>query len=109
MIRENLTSGSRYALMGITPNGNFRFQRRTSTSSNTSTLKSGSSSVPDSWVRLVRTGDTFSAYKSTTGSNWTLVRTDTITMAANIYFGLAVASGSTTLNTVSSTNVVAFP
>jgi hypothetical protein len=93
MIRETLTSGSKYALMGFSPGGNLRWQRRYNTSGGTSTGKGGYGSPPKLWVRVVRTGNTFYGYKSTDGSSWTQVASYNITMASNIYVGLAVASG----------------
>ena len=110
MIRESLTSGSRNAFMGITPNGSFRWQRRTNTGGNTFTSKSGSGTLPAVWVRVVRTGNRLSGYTSADGVNWTLVNSATISMASNIYIGLAVASGSTsTLGTATFTNITAVP
>lgn len=109
MIRENLTSGGRYALMGVTPAGAFRWQRRSSTGNGTSSTKAGSAILPNAWTRVVRSGNTFSGYKSSDGVNWTLVSSSTIGMATNIYVGLAVASGSTSnLNTSVFTNVAVF-
>ncbi len=110
MIRENLTGGSRYALMGMNANGQWRAQRRTATSGSTAISKSGQASPPAAWVRLVRSGDTLSSYKSSDGTNWTLVNSSTVTMASNIYLGLAVASGSSTvLNTSVFSNVTVVP
>lgn len=110
MIRETLTSGSRYALMGVAANGQFRSQRRVTTNGSTAINKAGQTSPPYSWVRLVRSGNTLSSYKSADGVNWTLVNSSTVTMAANIYVGLAVASGSSTvLNTSVFANVAVVP
>ena len=110
MIRETLTPGSRYAFIGISPGGTFRAQRRTSTSSSTASTVSSACAPPNVWVRLVRTGKTLYSYRSTDGTNWTLVSSNKITMATNIYFGLAVASGNTnTLNTSTFTNVTVVP
>ncbi len=110
MIRESLTSGSRYALMGLNANGQLRSQRRVTTSGSTAVNKSGQSSPPDTWVRLVRSGNTLSSYKSIDGVNWALVNSATVNMAANIYVGLAVASGSSTvLNTSTFANISVVP
>lgn len=100
MIRESLTAGSRYAMMGLSTSDVFRWQRRSNTSGGTSNTKSGTGTPPNAWARLVRTGNTFYGYKSTDGTNWTLVNSSTISMATNIYIGLAVSSGSSSnLNT----------
>jgi hypothetical protein len=110
MIRESLTSGSCYALLGISPSGTFRWQRRTNTNGGSGLTKSGSGTPPNVWTRLVRGGNTIYGYKSTDGVNWILVNSATITMAANIYVGLAVASGSTSsLSTGVFNNVTVVP
>jgi hypothetical protein len=110
MIRETLASGSKYAFMGVSPGGAFRWQRRSNTSGGTSSNKAGADTLPDAWVRVVRTGTTLSGYKSVDGVNWTLVNSASINMATNVYVGLAVASGSTnTLNTSTFTNLSIVP
>lgn len=96
MIRESLTAGSRYALMGYSPGSAMRWQRRNNTSSGTSSTKAGSAALPNAWVRIVRTGNSFCGYKSSDGAKWTLISSNSISMAPNIYIGLALASGSTT-------------
>jgi len=61
-------------------------------------------------VRLVRTGNTVVAYKSADGIAWTQVTSQNITMAVNIWIGLAVSSGSaSTLNTSQFDNVTVVP
>ena len=44
------------------------------------------------WVRLTRTGDLFTGAVSPDGANWTLIGTETISMPATVYVGLAVTS-----------------
>ena len=110
IIRETLTPGSEYAFMGISPGGTFRSQSRSSTSGSTVSTVSSGCAPPNVWARLVRAGNSLYSYQSTTGTNWTLVSSNSITMATNIYFGLAVASGSTnTLNTSTFTNLTVVP
>jgi hypothetical protein len=49
------------------------------------------------WLQINRSGSTFSSYVSSDGVNWVQVGTSqTISMAQNVYIGLAVNSGSTT-------------
>jgi len=94
MIREALTSNSKNVFMGISSASAYRWQRRISTGGNTSSATSGIGILPNIWVRLVRTGNSLTGYKSANGSNWTQVSSRTISMATNIYIGLAMASGS---------------
>jgi len=96
MIRESLTSGSRYAFMGISPATALRWQRRGNTSGGTSTSRGGNATPPNAWVRVVRAGNNLSGYSSVDGTTWALVNSCKITMAPNIFVGLAVASGSPT-------------
>jgi hypothetical protein len=59
------------------------------------------------WVKLVRSGSTFSSYASANGVNWVQVGTSrTISMAQNVYFGLAVsANNNSALATATFDNV----
>jgi len=62
--------------------------------------RAGTCTFPNCWVRLVRSGNTFSGYFSTDGVNWTLTGTTTLALPTTLYFGMAVASHSTTATTL---------
>ena len=96
MIRETLSPGATEAFIYFYPNQGY-FATRTSTGGNASTQNTGfDSSATPYWVKLVRSGSAFSAYISPNGSSWTQVgTTSTISMASNVYMGVAVSSGST--------------
>jgi regulation of enolase protein 1 (concanavalin A-like superfamily) len=98
MIREALTAGSRHASMFTSVSKGYAFQRRPETGG-LSVHTSGGSGAPPGWVRLVRTGDRFDAYRSADGVSWTAAGSDTIPMADTVYVGLAVTSHSTTATT----------
>ncbi len=92
MIRETLTGPSKHAMMVVTPGNGTAFQRRTSTGGS-SDHNAGSSVTAPYWVKLIRSGNTFSGYESPDGSAWTQVGSDvTISMATDVYVGLAVTS-----------------
>ncbi len=91
MIRESLASGSKHALMSVTPGNGLAFQQRTSTNGLSTHTSGGASGVP-AWVRLNRSGNTITAHRSSNGSTWTQVGTTTISMAAQVFIGLAVTS-----------------
>jgi phosphatidylserine/phosphatidylglycerophosphate/cardiolipin synthase-like enzyme/regulation of enolase protein 1 (concanavalin A-like superfamily) len=91
MMRETLNAGSKHATMFASAGKGLAFQRRTSTNG-TSNSTSGASSATPYWVRVTRSGNTFSAYQSANGSTWTLVGSATMNMTATIYVGLAVTS-----------------
>jgi regulation of enolase protein 1 (concanavalin A-like superfamily) len=91
MIRDSLSASAANAFMMGTPNKGWSFQRRPVTGG--STVNSpGSFTPPPGWVRLVRSGDLFTAYESTNGIDWVIVGTETIPMPAAVYVGLAVTS-----------------
>ncbi len=91
MIRESLAANATNALMAITPASGTTFQRRLVTG-DYAVSTSGSRVTAPYWVKLVRSGNTFSGYISTNGMNWVLVGSDTIPMANTVYIGLAVTS-----------------
>jgi hypothetical protein len=110
MIRDTLATNSRHVFMGLTGDGAYRWVRRTGFNGNTSTSTSGTGSVPDTWVRLVRSGNVVTAYKSANGTAWTEVGSLNASFPANCYVGLAVASGSgSALNTSQFSNVTVTP
>jgi hypothetical protein len=111
MIRDTLANNSKSIYMGLSSTGSYRWIRRTSTGGNSSSTNSSTGTVPNTWVRLVRSGTTITAYKSTNGTSWTSVGSTTnTTFATTCYIGLAVASGSTTtLNTSQFSNVSVTP
>lgn len=110
MIRDSLAANAMQAFMGMSGGNTYRRVVRTSTGGSNSTGNSSTGILPNTWVRLVRTGNLITAYKSANGTTWTSVSKTTITMAANCYIGLAVTSGSNTvLNTSQFSNVSVTP
>jgi regulation of enolase protein 1 (concanavalin A-like superfamily) len=107
MIRETLTASSTHAIVAVTPANGIAFERRTSTGAQ-SLHTYGPTVAAPYWVRLTRSGNTFSAYSSPDGTTWTLIGQTTITMASSVYIGLAVTSHvQGTLGTANFDHVVA--
>jgi|GEM_PF-464291 len=97
MIREALAPESVHGLTDVTPGAGVEFIRRLEAAGDsTSTVQTGLSSPY--WVRITRTGSTFTSQCSADGVTWTSVGTDaaassaTISMANNVFIGLAVTS-----------------
>ncbi|QJE98939.1 Calx-beta domain-containing protein [Luteolibacter luteus] len=110
MIRDTLATNSRHVFMGLTGDGAYRWVRRTGFNGNTSSSPSGTATLPNAWVRLVRSGNVITAYKSVNGTAWTQVGSLTADFPATCYFGLAVASGGEEiLNTSQFSNVQISP
>jgi YD repeat-containing protein len=96
MIRETLDAGS---TNGATADwlsyNSIAFDLRTSTGGSSSQPGYASESLPF-WVKVVRSGSTFSGFASADGVNWTqLGSNQTISMAQSTYVGLAVNGGTT--------------
>ncbi|MES2980779.1 MAG: MBG domain-containing protein [Verrucomicrobiota bacterium] len=110
MIRDSLAPNSKQAFMGVTGFNDYRLIRRTSTGGNINTSnKFGNGSIM--WVRLIRSGTTITAYKSSDGTSWSSVGSiKNASFAPNCYIGLAVGSGSdTALSTWQFSNVTVTP
>ena len=78
MIRNTLDAGSTYAFAAYT-----------------------SSSTP--WLKLVRSGSTFTAYSSANGTTWTSTGSWTLSMNSTVYIGLATWAGTGVFSNVSVT------
>ena len=96
MIRETLTAGSRHVLLDMKPSGGVEFMARAATGGSTSYIAGGTGR----WLRLVRSGSTFTAYVSADGATWRSIGSRSVTMNATVWVGLAVCSHNTgVLNT----------
>jgi hypothetical protein len=72
------------------------FNYRRSIGGSTSQASTGAGKLPY-WVKVTRSGNTFSSYASPDGVNWVQFgASQTIAMGQNVYIGLGVTSGSTT-------------
>ena len=91
MFRDSLEPGARHALMTVTAEGNSALQSRASTGGPSASLPGPPVKVP-AWIKLVRTGDTFTGYTSADGKIWTRVESVTVPMNKKIYAGLALTS-----------------
>ncbi len=105
MIRERLAAGSAQAFTCVAPGSGVLYQRRPATNSASLSTWGGSVSAPY-WVCVTRNGNTLTSYASADNATWTLIGSDTIPMAAQVYIGLAVtAHNNGLLNTSTFDNV----
>jgi hypothetical protein len=92
MIRETLDPGAKNIAMVMSSGNGAEIQYRSNSGGGTSEASSGGKTAPY-WVRLTRTGNTFTGYMSSDGINWTVLGSpQTMTMNSNTYVGLAVTS-----------------
>lgn len=104
MIRETLNANATYATT-ICEAASVYFYARTTTGGGAVQAGSTGHALPY-WVKVVRSGSTFTSYASLDGVNWIQLGTETITMATNTYVGLVVSSASnSTLATATFDNV----
>jgi hypothetical protein len=111
MVRETLTAGSTNAYIALGQQSLIYFDERATTNGVTDSQDNTTAVAAPIWLKLVRSGNTFSGYLSADGVNWTQVGTiQTVDMAANVYIGLAVNSASSSaLATATFDNVAVTP
>jgi hypothetical protein len=100
MIRETTAANSRFVHVFVTPGHGVNMQYRSSTGGGAVQLAQIAGPVAPYWVRLVRSGSTFTGFTSADGVTWTQVGQVSVTMASGSLDGLAViAHNNTALNT----------
>jgi fibronectin type 3 domain-containing protein len=105
MIRESLAAGARYAATFVTPDNGLNFHYRTSTNGGSTNVGGAAVKAPY-YVKITRSGNTFTSEVSSDGSTWTTLGTTTISMGSNVYVGLALTSHNDgLLNTATFSNV----
>jgi len=100
MIRNSTAEGDQYALMMISPGNGTDLQYRTTSGGSAAAIGNTTGFAAPYWLKLVRSGNTFTGYRSPDGVTWTKQGATTITMGASVCVGLAVDSHNTSaLNT----------
>jgi PKD domain len=92
MIRNTLDAGSAEASALVTATNGINFDSRSSLNGSSTETKVAGLAAPY-WVRIVRSGSSFSAFRSPDGTTWTQIGTTrTISMNSTVLIGLAVTS-----------------
>jgi|GEM_PF-1999518 len=106
MLRESTAANAAYVGLYVTPSNGVSMQIRTATGVTAIDLARQTGPGAPYWVKLVRSGNTFTGYSSADGSSWTQVGATNITMALNVLAGLAdCGHNNTVLNTSTFDNV----
>ncbi|MCD6052790.1 MAG: hypothetical protein K0Q55_4212, partial [Verrucomicrobia bacterium] len=109
MIRETLNANSTHASCYVTPGSGVAFQWRAGVGTASGSVATNGLTAPH-WLRVQRTGNTFTASRSTNGSTWTTIGSTNITMTSSVYIGLPVSSHTNgILSTVTFDNVTPTP
>ena len=105
MIRNGTSANAANVFLFTTPGNGTDFQYRTAAGASAQWSGQVSAAAPE-WVKLVRSGNTFTGYTSADGVTWNRIGSVTITMAATVDIGLAItAHNNSLLNTSTFTNV----
>jgi hypothetical protein len=101
MIRDGMAAGAANVAVVLTPSNGVSFQVRPHTSNATTATIVGTLTTPR-WLRLARTaGNSFAAYHSSDGTNWTQIGSNTpVSIASNAFIGLAVSAHNNASNCV---------
>ncbi len=97
MIRETLDPGSKHAMVVVTPGNGVALQNRPTMNQASLSVNEAGLTAPY-WVRLTRTGDSLKAERSADGVTWVSITANaaastlTISMAGDVYIGLALVS-----------------
>jgi hypothetical protein len=106
MIRESTAAGASYVGLYVTPGNGVSMQYRNGTGVSATDLARQTGLSAPYWVKLMRSGNTFTGYSSANGSTWTQVGTISVTMASAVKTGVPVCShDNTVLNTATIDNV----
>jgi hypothetical protein len=93
MIRESKSGNSKNVFMALTPVNGLSFQFREKTGNRTNGPGENEKIEAPCWVKLVRSGDSFTGYLSQNGRKWKQISdTKTVPMSENVYIGFAVCS-----------------
>jgi O-glycosyl hydrolase len=95
MMRNSLDPSSAYAIAFLTPQGTVNFEERPSSGASSANKGSlGTFSTPE-WLKLTRSGNSFSVYYGSSGTSWTQLGSSfSITMGSTIYVGLITSAHS---------------
>jgi hypothetical protein len=111
MIRDGTGADASYVYMFVTPNNGAGWEganleyRDGAGSSSVGVSYNAGITAPE-WVKLVRSGNTFTGYYSADGVNWASAGSITVAMASTVDVGLAVtAHDNSQLNTATFDNV----
>ena len=104
MVRESLDSNAAHVMALVFPSnaarnnndGGYEFQYRATAGGNATALYPPQPqprvSYPDTWLRMSRSGDVFTAFSSSDGFTWTEYASTTLALPNQIHFGLAVTA-----------------
>jgi regulation of enolase protein 1 (concanavalin A-like superfamily) len=97
MVRASTNANSQHVKAMATFGAGLQFSQRATDGASTTIIGSYVSTSYPKWVRIARTGNTFTYYYSDDGSTWTTHGNSTVALPATVLVGMASSSYSTTL------------
>lgn len=94
MMRDGLADDAAH-VSAVVQGNRIRLLDRASTGGNTTDVPGYTQGAPE-WIRIERSGSTFTLSRSNDGSSWAVMDTRTISIGTMIYIGMAVTGNSTT-------------
>ena len=91
MLRASVRDDSPQVLLALSPENGLSFQVRTNLGGTTTADPGGPATAP-CWLKLVRQGRSFSAFRSSDGARWDWVATETLDLPGPLQAGLALSS-----------------
>ncbi|MEO6437384.1 MAG: fibronectin type III domain-containing protein, partial [Tepidisphaeraceae bacterium] len=97
MARATLAANSANAIVKARPGSEgYRFTYRPTAGATSIGTGSGAVAYPNTWLRLVRAGNTFTGYRSVDGVTWNVVGAVNLALPQTLFLGMAVSAKSTT-------------
>ena len=91
MVRASLNANAAHASMFTSIAKGHAFQRRPGTGMSSLHTAAGTGTAPI-WLKLERRGSAVTAFRSSNGTSWTMIGSETLTLPTTFYVGLAVTS-----------------
>jgi regulation of enolase protein 1 (concanavalin A-like superfamily) len=92
MIRNSLEANDQYAIMSVTPGNGTTMQYRATSGASAVDLSTTGGLTAPYWVRLARSGNVITGYRSADGVTWVAQGSITIAMGTSVYVGLEADS-----------------
>ncbi len=96
MFRDSTSASAADVILDVRPGGAVEFMSRPSNGAATTFIAGGTQTLP-AWLKLVRSGSTFTGYVSPDGSTWTKIGSTSATISSAATVGLAVTSHTTSV------------
>lgn len=92
MMRQSTAANAAYVVLAVTPTSGLKFEYRTSSGASAGNEATVNGVAAPDYLRLVRSGNSFTAFDSSDGVNWTNIGSINVTFSGMALAGLEVSS-----------------